>query len=125
MFARPLLRPLALALCFGASLYAHHSAVSFDLSKTFTLAGTMVKVDWRNPHVEIFVEVKGSVDKIETWELETGAPSWFRARNLAKADFENAVGQNVSVEGVRAKDGSLYGYLYKIVFSDGASFDLR
>jgi Family of unknown function (DUF6152) len=122
---RPILKSLALALCFVGSLWAHHSAVSFDLSKIFTFAGTMVKVDWRNPHVEIFVEAKGSAEKIETWELETGAPSWFKGRNLAKADFEKAVGQNVTVEGVRAKNGSSYGYLYKIVFPDGASFDLR
>ena len=85
----------------------------------------MVKVDWRNPHVEIFVEVKRDADKIETWELETGAPSWFRGRQLAKADFEKAVGQNVTVEGVRARDGSPNGYLYRIVFPDGTSFDLR
>jgi hypothetical protein len=125
MLTRRTLHSLGAAVCFAGSLWAHHSAVSFDLSKTFAFAGTVLKIDWRNPHVEIFVEVKRSADKIETWELETGAPSWFRGRNLVKADFEKAVGQNVTVEGVRAKDGSSYGYLYKIVFPDGTSFDLR
>jgi hypothetical protein len=125
MLTRPILMSLVLALGFAGSLCAHHSAVAFDLSKTFTFNGTLVKVDWRNPHVELFVEVKGNAEKIETWELETGAPSWFKGRNLAKADFEKTIGQNVTVEGVRAKDGSSYGYLFKIVFPDGAGIDLR
>src|SRR5262245_14481909 len=125
MFTRSA-KMFTLVLCFAAvSLRAHHSAVLFDISRTFTLTGTLTKVDWRNPHVEVFVEVKREDNVIETWELETGAPAWFRARNLAKSDFEKALGKTIIVEGVRAKDGSPYGYLYKIVFPDRSSYDLR
>jgi hypothetical protein len=126
MLTRAALKISTFVLCFAsASSWAHHSAVLFDISKTFTVTGTLTKVDWRNPHVEVFVEAKPDDDKIETWELETGAPAWFRGRNLAKSDFEKAIGQTITVEGVRAKDGSPYGYLYKIVFPDRSSFDLR
>jgi hypothetical protein len=115
----------AVSVLFAAvSLSAHHSAVLFDLSKTYTVTGTMMKVDWRNPHVEIFVESK-EANFTGTWEFETGAPSWFRNRNIAKADLDRAIGQVVKVEGVRAKDGSLYGYIYKITFADSTSLDLR
>jgi hypothetical protein len=114
------------AWCFATvPLWAHHSAVLFDISRTFTVTGTLTKVDWRNPHVEVFVEARRDDDTTEMWELETGAPAWFRARNLAKIDFEKAIGKTIIVEGVRAKDGSPYGYLYKIVFPDRSSFDLR
>ena len=75
--------------------------------------------------MEVFVEARRDDDTTEMWELETGAPAWFRARNLAKIDFEKAIGKTIIVEGVRAKDGSPYGYLYKIVFPDRSSFDLR
>ena len=126
MFTRSILSIATLALCFvGAPLWAHHSAVLFDISKTFTISGTLIKVDWRNPHVEVFVETKRYNNEIETWKLETGAPAWFLGRNLAKDDFERAIGQLITVEGVRAKDGSPYGYLYKVVFPDKSSFDLR
>jgi hypothetical protein len=126
MFTRWIFAIATLVLCFtSVSLWAHHSAVLFDISKTFTVTGTLTKVDWRNPHVEIFVDAKSDNNTIETWELETGAPAWFRTRNLAKGNFENAIGQMITVEGVRAKDGSPYGYLYKIVFPDRSSFDLR
>jgi hypothetical protein len=115
-----------LALCFASvSLWAHHSSVLFDISKTFTVTGTLTKVDWRNPHVELFVEARRDNNTVDTWELETGAPAWFRNRNLAKSDFEKAIGQLITVEGVRAKDGSPFGYLYKIVFLDKSSLDLR
>ncbi len=116
---------VCLALLGRTALSAHHSAVLFDLSETVTMSGTMTKVDWRNPHVEIFVEAKREDGKLEIWELETGAPAWFRARNLAKNDLEKVIGQTITVEGVRAKDGAAYGYLYKIVFPDRSSFDLR
>ena len=126
MFTRSCPKIFILGVCFAtAPLWAHHSAVLFDISRTFTVTGTLMKVDWRNPHVEVFVEAKRDDDTIETWELETGAPAWFRARNLAKIDFEKAIGKTITVEGVRAKDGSPYGYLYKIVFPDRSSFDLR
>jgi len=104
---------------------AHHSAVLFDVSRTFTMTGTMTKVDWRNPHVGVFVQVKRDTGEVEAWEFETGAPSWFKGRNLGRADFEEAIGQRVTVEAVRAKDGTLYGYLYKITFPDGNAVALR
>jgi hypothetical protein len=49
---------VSLGLLRAQSLLAHHSAVLFDLSRTFTMTGTMTKIDWRNPHVGVFVEVK-------------------------------------------------------------------
>ena len=85
----------------------------------------MTKVDWRNPHVAVFVELKGDAGAVEAWEFETGAPSWFRGRNLGRADFEKAIGQRVTVEAVRAKDGTRYGYLYKMTFPDGNTVELR
>ena len=55
----------ALVLWLGlpgtTSLWAHHSAVLFDLSKTFPMTGTMTKLDWRNPHVGVFVDVRDDV----------------------------------------------------------------
>lgn len=108
-----------------AAPLAHHSAVAFDLTKTFLWRGTLTQVDWRNPHVVVSVAVKGDGDTLETWDLETGAPAWFRGRNLPRASLDKAIGQPVSVEGVQAKDGTRYGYLYRLTFSDGQSWDLR
>jgi hypothetical protein len=116
---------LLTVLLSGTAVLAHHSAALFDLSKTLTLTGTVTKIDWRNPHVIISVDVKGDAGNVDAWVFETGAPSWFRGRMIGKSDFENAVGQPVTIEAVRAKDGSAYGYLYRVTFSGGKGLELR
>jgi hypothetical protein len=122
-------RGAAMALCLSllgtTAPSAHHSAVLFDVSKIFTMSGTLTKVDWRNPHVGIFVDVEGDAGTAGAWAFETGAPSWFKGRAIGRVDFEKAIGQRVTVEAVRAKDGTLYGYLYKITFGDGNAVELR
>jgi len=110
---------VCLGLAATTPLLAHHSAVLFDVSKTFTMTGTMTKLDWRNPHVGVFVGVKSDAGTVEAWEFETGAPAWFKGRRLARSDFDKAIGQQVTVEAVRAKDGTRYCYLYRLTFPDG------
>ena len=103
-----------------ASMWAHHSPTAeFDVSKTTTLTGTLTKVDWVNPHIVIFMDVKG-----ETWKLESNPPAWFRRVGVNKNDFSKAVGQTITVEGNRAKDGSPYAYMHKIKYMDGTSMEL-
>src|SRR5947207_105623 len=91
----------AIAVCLSllrtTPLSAHHSAVLFDVSKILTMTGTLSKVDWRNPHVGVFVDVEGDVGTAGAWAFETGAPSWFRGRMIGRAEFEKAIGQRVIV----------------------------
>jgi hypothetical protein len=109
----------------GASLWAHHSpSAIFDMSKKFTLTGTLSKVDWINPHIVVFIDAKGATGSAEAWKFESNPPAWFKRVTVGRADFAKAIGQTVTVEGVRARDGSLYGYLQKITFPDGASLEL-
>jgi hypothetical protein len=115
---------LALLIAAG-SLWAHHSpSAIFDMSKRVTLTGTLTKVDWVNPHIVVAMEAKGAGGKVELWGFESNPPSWFRRVGVARSDFAKAIGQTVTVECVRAKDGSLYGYLQKIKLPDGNSLEL-
>jgi Family of unknown function (DUF6152) len=121
-------RVLALAVflvCGSQLLSAHHSAVLFDLTKTVTLAGTLAKIDWRNPHVLMSVEVRNEMGGVDTWTIETGAPSWFRTRTAGKSEFEGEIGRPVVLQVVLAKDGSRYAYVYRISFEGGRSVELR
>ena len=110
----------------GAPAWAHHSpSAIFDMTKKFTLTGTLTKVDWINPHIVVFLDAKKDDGSVETWKFESNPPSWFRRVNVAREDFAKAIGQTVTVEGVRAKQGAdLYGYLLKITFPDGNSLEL-
>ena len=115
---------LAVFLTAG-SLSAHHSfSAVFDLSKNVALTGTLTKLDWRNPHIEVFIQTKGDRDQVEAWVIEAMPPSWFRSRNVSKSDFEKALGETVKVEAVRAKDGTLYGLMQQITFPNGKSVRL-
>ncbi|HJT87066.1 MAG TPA: DUF6152 family protein [Bryobacteraceae bacterium] len=106
-------------------LWAHHSpSAEFDMTKRITLTGTLTKVDWTNPHIRVGLDVKGEGGKLENWAFESNPPAWFRRVHVSRSDFAKAVGQTVKVEGVRAKDGSFYGYLQKIILPDGSSLEL-
>lgn len=116
---------LGALLCTAASLWAHHSpSAIFDMSKKFTLTGTLTKVDWINPHIVVFIDAKNAGGAPEAWKFESNPPAWFKRVSVGRVDFAKAVGQTVTVECVRARDGSLYGYLQKITFADGASSSL-
>jgi Family of unknown function (DUF6152) len=108
-----------------ASLWAHHSpSAIFDMAKRISLTGTLTKIDWINPHIVITMEAKSDGGKIDHWTFESNPPSWYRSVGLSRNDFAKAIGQTVVVEGVRAKDGSLFGYMQKVKLPDGTTLEL-
>jgi Family of unknown function (DUF6152) len=114
-----------LVLFAAASLWAHHSpSAIFDMGKRISLMGTLTKIDWVNPHIIIMMEAKSDGGKTDHWTFESNPPSWYRSVGLARADFAKAIGKTVTVECVRARDGSLFGYMQKIKFPDGTSLEL-
>lgn len=108
-----------------SSAWAHHSpSAVFDMTSRMSVTGTLTKIDWINPHIVIAVDAKGDNGKIDHWTFESNPPSWYRSVGLARADFAKAVGQTITVEGVRARDGTLFGYMRKIKLPDGTSLEL-
>jgi len=117
---------LAAVILLAGSLpsFAHHSTTAeFDVAHRMTISGTLTKIDWVNPHIVVFIDAKGQGGN-EAWKFESNPPAWFRRVGVSRADFAKAIGLTVTVEGNRAKDGSLYGYLLKITYADGNSLEL-
>jgi len=86
-------------------MLAHHSfAAEYDAKKPVTLKGTVTKVDWRNPHVYFFIDVTDEQGKPVNWALEMGPPAGLQRAGWTKNTMK--VGDEVVVEGTRAKDGS-------------------
>ena len=109
----------------AASLQAHHSpSAIFDMTKRVSVTGTLTRVDWVNPHIVLAMEASGEGGKVEQWRLESNPPSWYKSVGLARADFAKAIGQKITIECVKARDGSLYGYMQKIKLPDGTSYEL-
>src|SRR5262249_36295671 len=112
-------------LLFATAVLAHHSpSAIFEMAKRISVTGTLTKVDWINPHIVIAMKANGDGGKIDHWTFESNPPSWYRSVGLGRADFAKAIGQTVTVEGVRAKDGTLYGYMQKIKLPDGTTLEL-
>jgi hypothetical protein len=81
----------------AASLWAHHSpSAEFDMSKRFTLAGTLTKVDWINPHIVVNIDAKGDGGKVESWRFESNPPSWFRRVGVSRSEIARGIGQMVT-----------------------------
>ena len=105
------------------SLWAHHSTTAvFDMGKKIQVTGTLNRVEWINPHISIYVDAKGD-HGVDAWHFEGSPPAWFRRVGVNKNDIARFQGQMITVDGVRAKDGTLYGYLQKITFADGSTME--
>ena len=114
-----------LTLVAVASLSAHHApSAIFDMGKRIAVTGTLTRIDWINPHIVIAMDAKSDAGALDHWTFESNPPSWYRSVGLARADFAKAVGQTITVEAVRARDGTLYGYMQKITLPDGTSLEL-
>jgi hypothetical protein len=94
------------------------------MAKPISVTGTLTKVDWINPHIVILMDAKGADGKVEHWTFESNPPSWYRRVGVTRADFAKAIGQPITVGGVKARNGSLYGYLLNIKLPDGTQLDL-
>jgi len=102
----------------GAAWAHHNMSAVFDFNNRVSLSGTLTKFDWRNPHINLTVEVKGDKE-VETWQVEGPPPSFFRLRDISKMDFESASGKVVKFEASRARDGSRSGLLRVMTLPDG------
>ena len=67
---------LVIAMLFtAASLVARHSpSAVFDMTKRFTVSGTLTKVEWINPRIVVTLDAKGDHGKVENWRREVIRP---------------------------------------------------
>src|SRR5215475_5408200 len=87
-------------------LWAHHSfAAEYDSKKPLNLKGAVTKVEWMNPHVYFYIDVRDEqTGKITNWAFEMGAPAVTERNGWTRNSMK--IGDMVIVEGTRAKDGA-------------------
>jgi len=112
---------IAMSLLFVQTIaLAHHALqAQFDMKQTITLTGAVTKIDWSNPHVRLYLEVKGE-RKNETWELYMASPNQ-QLMNGWKIDTYRR-GDHVSVDAYPARDGSRVGFAKKVTAVAGPTF---
>ena len=92
-------------LVAAASLTAHHSfAAEFDANQPLKIRGTVVQMDWVNPHSWIHMDVKKDDGTVERWMVEGPTPNTLFRRGFTKDSLKS--GMELIVEGYRAKNGA-------------------
>ena len=112
---------LAVAIAILAAavpVFAHHSfAAQYDANKKITLEGVVTKVEWMNPHMYFYVDVKDASGKMTNWALENGNLSGLLRRGWRKDSLK--IGDKVTVAGSLAKDGSHLANATTVTLADG------
>ena len=107
-----------LAAALGVPVRAHHSfAAEYDANQPITLQGQIARIDLVNPHAWLYLEVKGPEGTVVKWNIELGAPNNLIRRGVTKATLP--IGETVTVDGYRAKDGSTTVNGRQIKMADG------
>jgi hypothetical protein len=113
-----LLMALGLVLVVTMTTRAHHSfSAEYDANQPLTLRGTVIKMEWINPHGWLHIAVKEPNGRIVNWQAETGAPNALYRRGFTKNSI--VAGTEVIVEGYRSKDGSLKINAGQVTLPDG------
>jgi hypothetical protein len=116
---------LTVLLLAASVVFAHHSVSGqFDTSKSVTLKGSIAKVQWMNPHIYVYLDVKEADGTVETWALETLPTAMMRKAGLSKESVMGTLGEIVTVVVVPSRDAKHTAWISKITYADGRYYAL-
>ena len=109
MTIRTLCAGMILVAGMAVPVRAHHSfAAEYDSNKPIKLTGAVTKVEWTNPHVYFYIDVREEkTGKVTNWAMEMGAPAVIQRSGWKRTSMK--IGDLVIVEGFQAKSGQPHG----------------
>jgi len=108
----------SVAVAAGTEVLAHHSfAAEFDASKALRVTGTLTKVEWTNPHIYFYLDVKDDTGALVKWTCESASPGALSRRGFKRGDLK--LGDTIVVDGYRAKNGSNMMDARRVTLADG------
>ncbi len=112
---------LIVGCLLGSSItaFGHHSFASqYDADQPITLTGIVTKVEWMNPHARFYIDVEDDHGNVVAWNFELASPNILRRNGWARDSLE--AGDEVTVEGSLAKDGSKMANVLAVSLADGS-----
>jgi len=115
---------IALHAAAAGPLSAHHGrGATYDMKKRVTLKGTVSRVEWRNPHVLIYMDVKGADGTVVTWGFENAGVSQLAQEGYNRNTLK--VGQEITAIVNPAANGAPTAIVVKVVLADGSEIMSR
>jgi hypothetical protein len=110
---------LAAGMWAGAApLFAHHGrGATYDMKKQTTLKGTVTEVNWRNPHVVIYMDVKEPDGNVVTWAFENSSVSTLARQGYSRNTLR--IGQEITAVVNPSAQGAPRGIVVKVILADG------
>jgi hypothetical protein len=114
------MKPSPFALAIFATLlagpaWAHHSHAMYDATGEINLSGTIKEVRWSNPHVWLYIDVRGQDGTTKTWALEGAAINQLERKGWTRAMFTDGAAIELSCYPLRSGGpGCLGGYILKL-----------
>lgn len=106
------------AVAAASPALAHHSfSAEFDGTKLIELKGTVTKIDWANPHVYFYLDVRDDKGATTNWGCETASPGSLHRQGWSRDSLK--VGDQVIIDGYPARDGSKLADARRVTLPDG------
>jgi len=109
------------AFVVSRPLFAHHSSAAYDMEHPVNMKGAVTNMEWTNPHVFIFLDVKDDNGSVEEWRVEGNSPNML-VRTGWKREMIKA-GDQLVVNGAPAKNGAKVMRLITLTLSNGQKYD--
>ena len=105
----------------SAPLFAHHSSSAYDMNHPTDMKGVVTNVDWGNPHVFIYMDMKDDKGEVEQWRVEGNSPNMLVRAGWKKEMIK--VGDQLTVNGAPAKNGAKSLRLITLTLANGQKLD--
>src|ERR1700733_3024770 len=113
-----ILLPGGLLLLATAPIFGHHSvSAEFDVNRPVFSAGVVTRVEWSNPHIYFYVDVKGANDKVANWAFEGAGPNTLARLGWLRDTLKE--GDRVTVVAIPALDGAKVAPAREVTLASG------